>query len=60
VVELVPAPRRAQVLRDLVLIARADGRIQAAERAVMRKLAVDLEIEPEFVDHVLASDSELD
>lgn len=47
--ETVPLLRRAQVLRDLCLIARADGRVSPAEQDVLRGLALDLGVDPSLV-----------
>ena len=52
--------KRATLLRDLVVLARADGRVQPAEVSVMRALARDLEVDPLVVDLVLQGATELD
>ncbi len=52
--------RRAALLRDLALLARADGRIQPAERALMAEVAEGLEVDPLVVDQVLEGATELD
>jgi len=51
----VPPLRRAQVIRDLCLIARADGRVDRAELKVIRDLASAIEVDPSVVDCALAS-----
>ncbi len=52
--------RRATLLRDLVVLARADGRIDAAETDVMHALARALEVDPLVVDAVLRTATTLD
>jgi Zn-dependent protease with chaperone function/tellurite resistance protein len=52
--EVVPAPRRAQVIRDLAVIARADGRVDPTEIAEIRRLAAAVGVDPVIVDSTLA------
>jgi Zn-dependent protease with chaperone function len=49
----VPPLRRAQVLRDLCVIARADGHVSVAEIDVIRDIAVRVEVDLELVSCVL-------
>ena len=46
----VPPLRRSQVIRDLCVIARADGRADAAEIRVIREIAAAIGIDPDVVD----------
>ena len=46
----VPPLRRAQVLRDLCVIARADGRVEEAELQVIRDIAAAIEVDPTMVN----------
>ncbi len=46
----VPPLRRSQVIRDLCVIARADGRADAAEIRVIREIARAIGIDPDVVD----------
>lgn len=57
---LVPGPRRVQLVRDLTLIARADGHLANAEVSVIRDVARALKVDPQVVDVVLASPTEVD
>ncbi|MEO1229794.1 MAG: M48 family metallopeptidase [Myxococcota bacterium] len=59
-VEHVPHARRMQVLRDLCLVARADGRVQAEERMVLREVAEKLELGDELVTQSLEASCEPD
>ncbi|MGH9870281.1 MAG: M48 family metallopeptidase [Candidatus Polarisedimenticolia bacterium] len=43
--ENVPPLRRAQVLRDLCVIAKADGRLTKAEQEIMGRIADELEVD---------------
>jgi Zn-dependent protease with chaperone function/tellurite resistance protein len=52
--EVVPAPRRAQVIRDLAVIARADGRVDPAEVAEIRRIAAAVDVDPVIVDSTIA------
>ena len=58
--DLVPGPRRVQLVRDLTLIARADGHLANPEVSVIRDLARALKVDPEVVSVVLASPTEVD
>lgn len=58
--DLVPRARRGQLVRDLVLIARADGDVQAAELDLLHDLATRLDVSRRIVDLALESDPELD
>jgi Zn-dependent protease with chaperone function/tellurite resistance protein len=60
VVGVAPLARRAQVLRDICLVARADGHVDAAERAVLDEIANGLGLPPELVTHALDGVVELD
>ena len=50
VVETVPALRRVQIVRDLCLIAGADGAITAAERAIIDDIAQQIGVGQEQVE----------
>lgn len=50
VVEVVPRLRRVQIVRDLCLIARADGQVSEAERAVVVDIARRIEVDPAHTD----------
>jgi tellurite resistance protein len=52
--QVVPAPRRAQVIRDLAIIARADGKVEPEELAVVREIARSIEVDAAIVDSTLA------
>ena len=56
----VPRPRRAQLVRDLALIARADGHVTDAETTELIRIARALEVDPSLVEVVLASPVEVD
>ena len=58
--DLVPPARRAQVLRDLCVIALADGHADGAERAQLREIAESLEVAPELVAQTLDASVDLD
>lgn len=47
--EVVPPLRRAQVIRDLCLIARADGVVDDDEAAVLQEIATAVEVDAEVV-----------
>ena len=47
--ECVPPLRRAQVIRDLCLIARADNHVAEAEVEVIRRIAIAVEVDPSVV-----------
>jgi len=48
--ESVPSLRRSQVIRDLCLIARADGRADEAELKVIREIAEAIHVDPDIID----------
>jgi hypothetical protein len=58
--ERVPALRRAQVLRDLCLVALADGRADRAERAVILGLADRAGVDRRVVEQALGARVALD
>ncbi len=58
--EEVSHPRRIQVLRDLCVIARADGKVDEREREVIEGLADRLEVPPEVVNETLCGSCDLD
>ena len=47
--ETVPPLRRAQVIRDLCVIARADGRVDEAEKKLLVEIAKEVEVDPALV-----------
>lgn len=59
-VEVVPVLRRGQVVRDLCLVARADGHVSAEERALLLQLATGLGVEVTLVDRALGAELSLD
>lgn len=52
--------QRMQVLRDLCLMARADGRVHKAERDALYRIATGLEVSTSFVNQTLDGTTELD
>ncbi len=46
----VPPLRRAQVVRDLCLIARADGRADEAEMKIIREIAAAIDVDADLID----------
>ena len=52
--------RRAQVLRDVVLVARADGRVEEVERGLLYRFARDLQVDESVVDQALQEPVRLD
>ncbi|MAG32927.1 MAG: hypothetical protein CL908_18780 [Deltaproteobacteria bacterium] len=60
VVEATPPSKRAHVVRDLCVIARADGHVDDAERAVLETIAKGLKIGPEVVPSILDASLDLD
>jgi tellurite resistance protein len=52
--EVVPALRRHQVMRDLCIIARADGRTSALEQAILTSVATGIGLSPHDVELALA------
>jgi len=57
VVRLVPALRRAQIIRDLCVIARADGRIDQREREILHQVAGAIQVDPALVACALEADA---
>jgi hypothetical protein len=60
VITKVRRARRAQLLRDLVVIARADGRVDPAERDFLMQMAKRLEVSSEVVLHAIDRPIQLD
>ena len=58
--ELTSIPQRMQIVRDLCVVCRADGRCSAKEREVLCDIAAALEIPTMFVDQTLECETELD
>lgn len=58
--QLASVPQRMQVLRDLCLVARADGLTTEAERDLLCQIGKQLDIPSLFVTKTLDADSELD
>ncbi|MEM9070653.1 MAG: M48 family metallopeptidase [Myxococcota bacterium] len=58
--ESVPPPRRLQVLRDLCVIARADGHVDDEEMELLQWVAEGLQIERAVIDQTVAGSVELD
>lgn len=58
--EKVPLLKRQQVVRDLCLIARADGQVDEPERAVLLSTARELEVDAAFVERALRAEVQLD
>ncbi len=54
--ERVPHPGRIQVLRDLCVIARAEGHATRDERALIERIAFALEVPPEVVNERLCGE----
>lgn len=52
--------RRQQVVRDICVVARADGHVTSSEREVIEEICVALEISPAFVERMFGSELELD
>ncbi|MFN7974390.1 MAG: M48 family metallopeptidase [Acidobacteriota bacterium] len=50
----VPLLRRAQVIRDLCVIAKADGHVTAEEQAVLRSIAEQVGVDPALVSRTIA------
>lgn len=59
-VERASPGHRVQVLRDLSLIARADGSVDHTERQLLLELAKSLELSQNVVDDLLATQYDLD
>ena len=58
--ESVPPSRRAQVVHDLCVIARADGHVHQAEREVLEGMARDLGVPWELISATLDGSVDLD
>ena len=58
--EQAPPSRRTQVLRDMCVIARADGHVQPEECRVLRDIAERLELGPEVMICSMTAATELD
>ncbi|MDH3647028.1 MAG: M48 family metallopeptidase [Gammaproteobacteria bacterium] len=58
--ESTSVPQRMQLLHDLCIIARAEGRVSEVERAVLDKIAGGLEVPNRFICQTLDTDLELD
>lgn len=58
--ELVRPARRAQLLRDLATIARADGHVQDAERALLLDLSRQMNVDESIALQALSAPMELD
>jgi tellurite resistance protein len=56
----VPALKRQQVVRDLCVIARADGHVQDVERELLLRIAADAGVEAALVERTLAASTALD
>lgn len=52
--------RRAQVIRDVALVAKSDGRIQETEAALLYRFARDLQVDESVVDQVFEEPVRLD
>jgi len=59
-VATVSRARRVQVVRDLCLIAVADGRVTSAEREYVHKIGKRLKLQPAIVEHCFNRDVDLD
>jgi tellurite resistance protein len=59
-VEEVPPLRRGQVVRDLTLVARADGSVDAAELAVLHEIADGVGVARSLIAATVAAPAELD
>ncbi|NOX51557.1 MAG: M48 family metalloprotease [Gammaproteobacteria bacterium] len=58
--ELTSIPQRMQVIRDLCMISRADGRTSSREQEVICEISNSLEVPTLFVEKNLSADTELD
>jgi len=58
--EIVPLAKRIHVIRDLCLIARADGRVTRREREFVHQVGRKLGLSSTIVDHSFNGDVELD
>ncbi len=59
-VAVVPIARRTHIIRDLCLIAVADGRVTKKEREFVHKVGSKLQLSPTIIDHHFTRDVELD
>lgn len=50
---MIPVIAKLNLIKDMTIIASADGSIDEQEMQVMYKIACSLQIRPEFVDHVI-------
>ena len=55
-----PSPRRVQLVRDLAVLARADGHLSDSEVAIIRDVALQLEVDQQVVEVILSSPVEVD
>ena len=58
--EVCPLARRAHIVRDLCLIAVADGHVSEAERRYVHRVGKRLELSFQMIEHCLSRDAELD
>ena len=58
--KVVPLARRSHVIRDLCLIAIADGKVSKKEREFIHSVGRDLQLSTTVVDHCFDRDVELD
>ena len=58
--DVVPILRRAQIVRDLCVIARADGRLDAAEQKILYEIAAAVGVDASLVACTTAGPAELD
>lgn len=56
----VPALRREQLVRDLCVVAKADGRVDTSERAVLDEIALGIEVDASLVERTLSAHVRLD
>ena len=59
-VQTVPLARRIHIVRDLCLIAVADGRVTKQEREYVYKVGKGLKLRSAIIEHCFAQDGELD
>lgn len=57
---VVSLARRLHIIRDLCVIARADGRVTKAEREFVHQVGRKLKLSPTIIDHSFDGDVELD
>lgn len=58
--EVVPPLRRTQIVRDLCVIARADGHVDDAEQQVIRDMAAAMQVAAEVVTSTMHCSTEFD